>query len=176
MIYVARHGQTQYNVKGLVSGRGDVPLTEVGYQQAAQLAEEVSSLTQPVTSIIHSPLQRAQETARIVAEKNHLPMTVDERLLELDYGSYDGQKSATAAFQAARLAFNLRFPEGESVMDAYARVVPLLIECLADKENTYLLVCHNSLIRCIQGYFEPMTNEEFFNFKAENAKLIAYLS
>lgn len=174
MIYAARHGQTQRNVEGLVSGRGDVPLTELGYQQAALLAEEVAKLNPPVTKIIHSPLERAKETARIVAQKNLLPMTEDDRLLELDYGVYDGQKITDPNFQEARTAFSLRFPEGESVMDAYARVVPLLKECLADPENTYLLVCHSSLIRCIDSFFKPKSNSEYFNFRPDNAKIIHY--
>lgn len=69
MLYVARHGETEWNRKGIISGRSDISLSEVGYKQAEFLAEEVAALKTPITKIIHSPLERARETARIVAEK-----------------------------------------------------------------------------------------------------------
>ena len=69
MIYVARHGQTQYNVDGKICGHADIELTEVGYAQAEELAQLVSDLEQPITKIYVSPLRRAQETARIINEK-----------------------------------------------------------------------------------------------------------
>lgn len=69
MLYVARHGETELNRKGIISGRSDISLSEVGYKQAEFLAEEVAALKTPITKIIHSPLERARETARIVAEK-----------------------------------------------------------------------------------------------------------
>ena len=51
MIYVARHGQTQYNVDGKICGHADIELTEVGYAQAEELAQLVSDLEQPITKI-----------------------------------------------------------------------------------------------------------------------------
>ena len=61
MIYVARHGQTQYNVDGKICGHADIELTEVGYAQAEELAQLVSDLEQPITKIYVSPLRRAQK-------------------------------------------------------------------------------------------------------------------
>jgi broad specificity phosphatase PhoE len=174
MIYVTRHGETTWNAKGLVSGRADVPLTEKGKEQAKLLAEKVAKLEVPVTKIIHSPLQRAKETAQAVAELNQLELTEDERLYEMDFGEYDGMPSKEEAFQKARLDFAVRFPGGESVMDMYARVVPLIEECLADEENVYLLVCHNSLIRVINAYFNPMPNPTFFDFYVDNTELLSF--
>lgn len=74
MIYVARHGQTQYNVDGKICGHADIELTEVGYAQAEELAQLVSDLEQPITKIYVSPLRRAQETARIINEKCRYPL------------------------------------------------------------------------------------------------------
>ena len=51
MLYVTRHGETTWNVQGLVCGRADVPLTEKGRQQAVALAEKVATLE--VLSLIH---------------------------------------------------------------------------------------------------------------------------
>ena len=176
MLYVTRHGETTWNAAERVCGRADAPLTEKGQKQAEKLAEKVSALQIPVTKIIHSPLQRAKDTAQAVADKLHLPMEVDERLIEMDFGEYDGMPSHETIFQEARQEFAGRFPNGESVLDVYARVVPLIEECLADEENVYLLVCHNALIRIMNAYFHPMPNETFFDFFVENTELVTFPS
>lgn len=174
MLYVARHGETEWNRKGIISGRSDISLSEVGYKQAEFLAEEVAALKTPITKIIHSPLERARETARIVAEKNQLLMNMDERLIELDYGDYDGTSDKSEGYLKLRTQFAVRYPNGESLMDVYARIVPLLEELEQDSENTYLLVCHNSVIWAIKNYFEPLENEKVFNYRTPNAKLIGF--
>ena len=112
MLYVARHGETDWNKKGIISGRSDIALSKIGYHQATLLAEEVANLDAPITRIIHSPLNRAEETARIVSEANHLPMSVDERLIELDYGDYDGKSDELAGYQKIRTQFAVRYPNG----------------------------------------------------------------
>lgn len=89
MIYFTRHGETQWNKDGLVCGRADIPLTEKGYKQAEELSKKVNGLSVPITKIIHSPLMRAKETARIVSEYNQITMTEDARLAEFDFGIYE---------------------------------------------------------------------------------------
>lgn len=173
MIYVTRHGETTWNVQDIISGRSDVPLTEKGYQQAAELAEKVAALTIPVTKIIHSPLQRAKETARIVAKRNDLPLVEDARLIEMDYGIYDGQHNQTLEYLKARTNFATRFPGGESYFDMYARVYPLLKE-LQTSEETYLLVCHNAMMRTIHNFFEDVANEAYFTNRFANTELRQY--
>lgn len=174
MLYVARHGETEWNKLGIISGRSDIALSAVGYHQAALLAKEVAELDSPITKIIHSPLERARETARIVSETNQLPMSVDERLVELDYGDYDGTSDEQEGYLKLRTQFAVRYPNGESLMDVYARIVPLLEELERDTENTYLLICHNSVIRAIKNYFEPLENEKVFDYRTPNAKLISF--
>ncbi|MEY8446246.1 histidine phosphatase family protein [Enterococcus ratti] len=174
MLYVTRHGETTWNAAGAVCGRADVSLTEKGQKQAKKLAEDVSKLKIPVTKIIHSPLQRAKNTAQAVADKLQLPLEVDERLVEMDFGEYDGVDALDPMFQKARREFAVRFPNGESVLDVYARVVPLIEECLADQDNVYLLVCHNALIRIMNAYFHPMPNAIFFDFFVDNTELVIF--
>ncbi len=174
MLYVTRHGETTWNAQGLVCGRADVPLTDKGKRQADLLAEKVTQLDISVTKIIHSPLQRAKRTAQAVADRLELSMEEDDRLIEMDFGKYDGVPSKDAAFQEARQEFAVRFPNGESVLDVYARVVPLLKECLEDEENVYLLVCHNALMRVINAYFNPMPNHTFFDFYVDNTELVTF--
>ena len=82
MLIVVRHGQTTANAEGLISGRTDVPLTELGRRQAAAVAAAVGAPAR----VISSPLSRARQTAEAFGR----PVETDERWLELDYGELDG--------------------------------------------------------------------------------------
>jgi broad specificity phosphatase PhoE len=83
MLVVVRHGRTTANATGLLLGRADPPLDEVGVAQAAALASVVAGARR----VVCSPLRRARETAAALG----LPVTVDERWVELDYGELDGR-------------------------------------------------------------------------------------
>jgi broad specificity phosphatase PhoE len=83
-----RHGQTEANRTGVLLGRLDPPLNDAGREQAAVVAARVELIAP--ARIVTSPLVRAMETAQIVAVALGLPVDVDERLIEVDYGEYDG--------------------------------------------------------------------------------------
>ena len=86
MLVLVRHGESEANAAGLLLGRTDAPLTERGQVQAAATR---SLLRQPLAEVRTSPLQRARETARLLAPE--LPATVDERWVEVDYGELECQ-------------------------------------------------------------------------------------
>ena len=83
-IYLCRHGRTQLNVAGRLRGRLDPDLDIVGFAEARDLAEELSHV-EP-TRVISSPLHRALETARPIAEAAELTVETDDRLLDRCYG------------------------------------------------------------------------------------------
>ena len=83
-----RHGQTEANRTGVLLGRMDPPLNDAGREQAAAVAARVA-LLEPVR-VATSPLVRTVETAEIVAAACGLAVEVDDRLIEVDYGEYDG--------------------------------------------------------------------------------------
>ena len=89
-LVVVRHGRTAANARGLLLGRLDVPLDDLGRAQAAQVAGTVLARAArthtPVAAVVSSPLERTRQTA----EAFGLPVQVDERLVELDYGALDG--------------------------------------------------------------------------------------
>ena len=87
-LYISRHGQTPWNVEDLICGRTDVPLTEVGQQQAKLLAE--SAMDKGIDVILCSPLLRARQTAQAVSDAIGVPIQIDERLVEFDFGTLDG--------------------------------------------------------------------------------------
>ena len=172
-IYAARHGQVQWNLENKVCGRTDQPLTELGLQQARLLAERTKDLK--IDVILSSPLLRARQTAEPTAALHGLEILVDDRLIEQDYGIYEGVSRFDEGFLANKRHFAFRYPGGESMMDVAARVYSLLEEI----RETYagqnvLLLCHGGICRVIRTYFEDMTNEEYFHYSEENAAVREY--
>lgn len=87
MLAFVRHGQTRANRSGLLQGRVDLPLTDLGRAQGRQLAAALAP-EQPVR-VITSPLVRARDTAAAIAELASVELEVDDRLVELDYGEWE---------------------------------------------------------------------------------------
>jgi probable phosphoglycerate mutase len=172
-LYIARHGQTTWNVDDLVCGRADVPLTELGHQQARKLAE--SALDKKIDVILCSPLERARHTAQPISDAIGVPIQIDERLVEFDFGSFDGTSRFGDEFVWLRAQMPTRFPGGESGFDLAYRVYSLLYEIkekYADKN--VLLVCHNCVSRMVRSFFMNMSTEEYGDYHAPNAQLVEY--
>lgn len=88
-VIMVRHGQARNNVERRLAGRMDgVPLTPEGVGQAGQAAKMLASAG--VSAIYSSPIERAAETARMISEECGVPVTIDERLTEIDMGKFTG--------------------------------------------------------------------------------------
>ncbi|MFC9689595.1 histidine phosphatase family protein [Kribbella sp. NPDC056951] len=129
--YLARHGQTEWNLAGRRQGRLDSPLTALGVQQAQRNAESLRG--EPIHTIYSSPLGRAQRTARIIGDALGLPVQVLPDLAELDHGDWSGLTSAEidARWPEERAAralskYTYPFPGGESYADADLRIAQVL--------------------------------------------------
>ena len=93
-ICLVRHGQTDWNFQEIIQGREDIPLNEVGKKQASQSAEALQSETWDI--IISSPLIRAQETAKAIADAVGLrSILLDERFVERNFGEVSGKRVST---------------------------------------------------------------------------------
>ena len=172
-LYVARHGQTRWNAENKVCGRTDQPLTETGIAQAEALAEKAAALE--VDLILTSPLRRAYHMAQILGERCGAEIRVEERLIEQNYGIFEGVDRRDPGFLANKRQFAVRYPGGESMMDVAGRVYPLLRE-IREKypDKTVLLACHGGICRVIRTFFLPMNNEEYFSYSPENCSLECY--
>lgn len=143
LITVLRHGRTNANARGLLQGRVDNPLDDVGHAQAraARLA------LGPVDQVISSPLRRAVETA---AHFDGDPL-IDDRWIELDYGDWDGiplGEVPRETWQAWRTDLDLRPPGGETLNELGERVRRALEElAAADDGGHTLIVSHVSPIK-----------------------------
>jgi broad specificity phosphatase PhoE len=133
VLVFARHGETEANAKGLLLGRLDPPLNERGRTQAEALARAFAAGAPPAT-ITSSPLCRTRETAEAIGAACGVEVEVDGRLVEVDYGVWDGHPfGALPAEMVRRWRADPHFtPEGgESLADVRARVAGCASDLLA---------------------------------------------
>ncbi len=146
MILFARHGQTEANRQRLALGRADPPLTELGSQQAAALATRCATIG--IARVYASPLLRARETAAPIAAAAGVEVVIDDRLIELDYGEWDGKSFPDLPAEAlARWRNDPTFapPGGESLRAVSSRVAAFCTEVL--EGPTVVAVSHVSPIK-----------------------------
>jgi broad specificity phosphatase PhoE len=144
-----RHGTTEWNAAGLVQGSSDIPLNTQGFLEVSSWA--LPSIFEKYRWL-SSSLQRALQTAFILAGYE---TEVDKRLVEMDWGSWEGRALADlkeeigdlrAAWEAKGLDF--RGPNGESPRDVQNRMVSMLQE-VATKGEPTIAVTHKGFIRAI---------------------------
>lgn len=172
-LYVARHGQTVWNAENRVCGISNIDLTPKGIEQANELAKIVAN--ENVDIILTSPLNRAVDTGKIVSAYCNIPMYIEDRLIEQNYGIYEGVDRKNPDFLANKRNFAYRYPKGESMMQTAYRVYGLL-EDIKEKYagKNVLFISHGGVCRIINTYFKDMTNDEFFNYTLKNACLEEY--
>lgn len=143
MLILVRHGRTDANARGLLLGRLDPPLDELGVRQAAA----VHAVTGDPARLVASPLRRARETADAFG----VAVEVDDRWVEIDYGDYDGMSLAEVPrdlWDGWRADTARRAPGGESLDDVGRRVAEAC-EALASEahEGNVVVVSHVSPIK-----------------------------
>ena len=179
-IYITRHGESQWNIEGKVQGVTDIPLTPKGIEQARQLARKIKETGIKIDEVLYSPLSRAADTAKIVAEENGLPLTLETRLIEQNFGEYEGHewKKHPGVFHEAKKQFVYDYNGGESMLRLAQRIYNLLdeLKSRSQKENkTFLLVTHGGIARMIHSYFYSETNEEFSSTNIDNCQIKEYV-
>jgi ribonuclease H / adenosylcobalamin/alpha-ribazole phosphatase len=149
-----RHGQTPMSVQKRYAGRSDVPLTDVGVQQAAAAAKRLVSAG--LDGIVTSPLLRTVQTAREVAAVSGAAVVTDDGFRETDFGAWEGRTFAEVRERwPAELSAWLADPEvappgGESFTDVSARVTAALHRVLAARPGqTVLIVSHVTPIKTL---------------------------
>ena len=173
-VYYTRHGETVWNVENKICGVTDIPLTERGRAQAAALGAQLRDSGIQVDCILCSPLVRAADTARLIAQATGWPLRTEPRLREQCFGRYEATPRDGAAFHAAKAHFAERYGTGESMLQLAQRIYNLLDELRAQPDKTYLLVAHNGISRVVHSYFYEMTNQEYAAFGIRNCELREY--
>ena len=172
-LYLVRHGRTQLSARGAYSGRRDAPLTEEGREQARQVAERLQGTG--VDAVYSSPLSRAADTARAIAEATGAPLLVDERLTEVDYGPIEGFDRQTArerfseAFQAWRDdPFGAPLAGMEPLPEAFARARDATSEAIATARCP-VIVGHQGILRLVLVALGGIDASEYFTTRFEEA-------
>lgn len=138
-----RHGQTDWNRDGLLQGSSDIPLNDTGREQAHDAFMTLRS--RPWDAVVSSPLQRARETAQIIAEGLDIPLgRAYPELIERDYGALEGTPSADAIERWP----TRDYPGAETLASVASRGEAALAAIAADHAGgAVLVVCHGTIIR-----------------------------
>lgn len=150
-LYLLRHGQTEFNVKKLVQGRCDSPLTDLGRQQAAKAAAWLKARDVTPDKVVSSPLSRAMATARLVAGELLGPdaaVEPCEGIIERCYGSFEGGPHDALPTDVWDPGEDLIPFGGEGSQALQERMVSTLANLMsADDVETVLAVSHGSASR-----------------------------
>lgn len=170
MLILLRHGQTAANAASLLQGRIDLPLDDVGVEQARRSGAFIRETIGEVV-VISSPLLRARETAAAISQD----ITIDERFIELDYGDWDGVAMSEVDQQQWRQWRNdptFRPPNGETLLELDARVQPALSE-ISDiaREKTVVVVSHVSPIKSAVAWAMGVGPETSWRMHLERASI-----
>ncbi|WP_231494125.1 histidine phosphatase family protein [Nocardiopsis sp. CNT312] len=162
-LVLLRHGQTPLSVERRFAGRGDIPLTEQGHEQARAAARRLAPW--PIDAVVSSPLRRTRDTAAHAARELGLPVEVDEGFVETDFGDWEGMTFAQAQRAAGEAVDKwLADPEvappgGESFAEAAARVGAAR-KALVERHTgrTVLVVTHVTPIKAVvqQAMLAPL--------------------
>jgi broad specificity phosphatase PhoE len=154
-LLLLRHGQTEFSVQRRYSGRGDPELTPLGHAQAAGAAARLAGVPD-VAAVLTSPLVRARQTAAAVAEATGAPLVVRERLVETDFGAWEGLTFVEARARDPQLhgewlgSEEVAPPDGESFAAVGRRVEAERAELVQEYPGaTLVLVSHVTPIKML---------------------------
>ncbi|MEE8399497.1 MAG: histidine phosphatase family protein [Desulfobacterales bacterium] len=181
ILFVVRHGETEWNLVGKQQGHLDSPLTGVGIRQAHALAEGLA--TKGIEVIYSSDLGRAMQTAEVIAARLQLPVTSDRRLRERHLGLMQGMTmvdfrdrnpDAFARFESGDDAYLL--PGGESTRQIYERCVACCIELAAQHPGgKMLVVTHGGALSSLMRYALNVALSEPRHFSLFNAAINCFV-
>jgi 2,3-bisphosphoglycerate-dependent phosphoglycerate mutase len=171
LLVMVRHGQSQYNLENRFTGNVDVPLTDLGRQEAYRAGEQLKSFHFDVAYT--STLVRAQESLTIILKalgETNIPVYKDAALNERMYGDLQGLNKADILKQYGEEQFNLwrrsyavQPPNGESLKDTEARALPYFtkeIEAQLMTGKNVLIVAHGNSLRTIIKTLEHISDED----------------
>lgn len=163
MIYVMRHGQTQLNRAHALQGRSNQPLNEAGEEQARTAGAMLAQRGVKFAHVFSSPLQRAVQTAQLVAPG--VPVAVDERLIEMDYGPYEGADLRNPAPEIIEFFSDFVHNPAPAGMEQLSSVVArtgAFIEELKGLDGDVLVSTHAIAMKGILEYLTPSSKGRYW--------------
>ena len=180
MLYIMRHGKTDWNAKKKIQGGTDIPLNDEGRAMAEAARKEYKDV--PIDICYCSPLIRAKETADIFLKDRNIPIIYDDRLKEMGFGIYEGIENS---FSIPGCPVNEFFyhPEkytepvegGESLDNLFGRTGAFLDEVvypqLAEGKNI-LIIGHGAMNSSIICQVKNIPVKDFWSAGIDNCKLM----
>jgi len=177
--FLVRHGETEWNKVRRIQGVSDIPLNDTGREQAHAVAEILSAHS--FDAIVSSPLSRARDTARIIAERLGMSdPAIVERLIERNYGDAEGSHGQDLDYLYPP---GTEIPGREPREAVTARALAALRElALGHPDSDVIAVAHGGVIRSVVEhvapgqYNEPITNCSVHSFRmvAGSLELVAF--
>jgi probable phosphoglycerate mutase len=180
MLYIMRHGQTDWNAKHKLQGKTDIPLNDTGRAMALNAHNQYANVHIDVCYC--SPLIRARQTAEIVLEGRNIPIITDERLSEMSFGIYEGTKNY---FTDTSNPINVLFtqPEkyltpiegGESFTQLYSRTGKFLNEVIKPQlaqGKDILIVGHGAMNLSIINQINNIPLKDFWSAGVDSCKML----
>jgi broad specificity phosphatase PhoE len=170
VLILVRHGQTSANAAGLLQGHMDLPLDDDGRIQAMRTGAHIRE-NFPNALIVSSPLLRAVQTAQAMSGD----VEIDNRFIELDYGSWDGvAMSEIDPVQWAKWRHDSDFrpPGGESLVELEQRVKPALEQLRTQaQQRDVVVVSHVSPIKCAVTWALDVESHVTWRFHLDRASV-----
>lgn len=180
-IYLARHGETDWNLENKIQGQTDIPLNENGRKQARELAEKVCKELPGIKNIYSSSQKRALETAQIIGRRFSIQPVVHQGLQEMCLGKWEGYtwKQVREVFFGEYQSWyqNRRYqmpPMGESYQQLLNRLLPAIDDIIrAEGRDDVLIVTHSAVIMTLMSYIYDTPFEDMArNYKTGNAVIV----
>lgn len=174
LLYVVRHGQTLWNLENRCQGISDIPLTQLGIDEAKELYPLVKDLN--IDVVISSPLSRAIDTAKLLVN-NELPINVDDRIIERDWGMNEGMKvDEVDHFDCWDVILNTNVQGIERVQDFMKRISEF-IEDISRRysDKKVLVVAHSAVIRVIHYLLGKIPEDgDLTKINIPNLRIVEY--
>ncbi|KAF8278465.1 phosphoglycerate mutase protein [Trypanosoma cruzi] len=168
VVHICRHGQDEDNFEGLLNGRRDRPLTQLGREQATALSQKLKERGMTYDIILTSPLQRANETARIIGEALSVNVETENELVEREFGVLTGKPmeqirthAGENVVQGDRVLYFLSVDGAETFDECYDRAARVLQRVDANfAGKRVLLVCHGDIGKMLLAVRRKITWRE----------------
>ncbi|MDI9242863.1 histidine phosphatase family protein [Fusibacillus kribbianus] len=174
-----RHGETEWNVTGRYQGQTDVPLSEKGRAQAEALGKRFADIH--VDEVYSSPLKRAYDTARAIAEPKGLPIHKVDGIKELNFGEWDGltKEQLTEQFGEAFVKYRIEpfhYPmAGEGTLNRAKLRVGAALEDIKEEfrhtDKTIVVVAHGGILKLAIFYLLDISSRLYRCIELDNTSL-----
>lgn len=183
-LVLVRHGQSQWNAKGLWTGWTDIPLSNKGIEEARSVGEKLQNIHFDYGYT--SNLTRAQQTMEEIRSVLHqsFPVTKSEKLNERNYGIYTGKNKwdiekqlGEEKFLQLRRSWDYPIEQGESLKQVYDRVIPYFTAEILPKLEAgkhVLIAAHGNSLRTIIKFMEHIADEEISHVELATGEALLF--